>query len=216
MEENFHTGFCFLANVIMKQFTPSSGFCAIFIFSKVHTVEIRHDDARVCFRTQWKHCWIVCHMLHCAQVYHRNSFKLKIIHPSCSCLIWAFTLSLLSLNIWLLISVFSFWETGHHISWWWMLTRCDSCQHALNYALNAAANGVFPLMFLWMSDWRAAVNHLKWKYVYKHHLTMPDEYSVLSSPGRKSPSAISQTIADNYATSKARIQHSELSDAPSF
>ncbi len=213
MGQDLCSGFS-LENAITDQFTPPH-FSILHLYSaKCTWFEMKHGNG-LCLWTLSKHSGIVCHMLHHAQVAHQNDFKLERIHPLCSYLIWAFTLSPLSFNRLLLIGVFFLARMVatllEHLSClvvWMSTRRCSvqliTCTH--NTTFNTAAHGiVFPLMLLWMSNRRARVNLLKWWYVYKHYLTMADEYSQFFYPGRKSLSAISQSTAHNYATSKMEI-----------
>lgn len=104
MGQDVRAGFS-LGNGITHQFTPPHVPMLHLSLAKCTWVEMRHGDGPRLW-TLSKHGWIVCHMLHHAQVSHQNGFKLERIHPSCSYLIWAFTPSSLSLNILLLIGVF--------------------------------------------------------------------------------------------------------------
>lgn len=106
MGQDVRAGFS-LGNAITHQFTPPHVPMLHLSLAKCTWVEMRHGDGPRLW-TLSKHGWIVCHMLHHAQVSHQNGFKLERIHPSCSYLIWAFTPSSLSLNILLLIGVFFF------------------------------------------------------------------------------------------------------------
>ena len=90
---------------ITDQFTPPHLSMLHLSLAKCTWVEMKHGNG-LCLWTLSKHSGIVCHMLRRAQVAHQNDSKLERIHPSCSYLIWAFTLSPLSSNRLQLIGVF--------------------------------------------------------------------------------------------------------------
>lgn len=104
MGQDLCAGFS-LENAITDQFTPPHFSMLRLSLAKCTWVEMKHGNG-LCLWTLSKHTGIVCHMLYRAQVAHQNDFKLGRIHPSCSYLIWAFTLSPLSFNRSLLIGVF--------------------------------------------------------------------------------------------------------------
>lgn len=182
---------------ITDQFTPPHFSMLHLSPAKSTWAEMKHGNG-LCLWTLSKHSRIVCHMLHHAQVGHQNDFKLERIHPSCSCLVWAFTLSPLSYNRLLLIGGFFSCQDGCHIAGATLISCCfNVCKKCSCSVVNMQAQyyvkhrglwNCFPLMPLWMSNRRARVNLPKRWYVYKHYLTKPDEYSVLL-PGQENPTS---------------------------
>lgn len=122
MRQDLCSGFS-LENAIMDQFTPPHLSMLHLSLGKSTWVEMKHGNGP-CLWILSKLCGIVCHMCHCAQVAHQNDFKLGRIHPLCSYLIWALTLSPLSVNRLQLIGVF-------FLPGW--LPRCWSISHVLSF-----------------------------------------------------------------------------------
>lgn len=138
-------------NAITDQFTPPRFSMLHLSLARCTCVEMKHGNG-LSLWTLSKHSGIVCHMLRRAQVAHQYDFKLERIHPSCSCLIWAFTPSPLSFDRLRLIGVFFFLAgmlatLPEHLSCLvvWMSTKRASvqlltCTHGAT--LNTRARGI--------------------------------------------------------------------------
>lgn len=166
MGQDMRSGFS-LENAITDQFTPPHLSMLHLSLAMCTWVEMKHGNG-LCLWTLSKHSWIVCHMLHRDQVAHQNDFKLERIHPSCSYLIWAFTLSPLSFNRLLLIGLFFLPEwfppslSISHVLLFECLQHSVSNLHTQCCVYHGGPWNGFSLMLLRMSNWRARVNLPKW------------------------------------------------------
>lgn len=143
-----------LENAITDQFTPPHLSMLHLSLAKCTWFEMKRGNG-LCLWTLSKHSWIVCHMLYHAQVAYQNDFKLERIHPSCSRLIWGFTLHPLSFNTSLLIGIFFLLDSSHTVA------GHASVQHAHTVQQRDPYN-CFPVLLLWRDDWRARAHFLKW------------------------------------------------------
>lgn len=133
---------------------------------------------------------IVSHMPRCAQGVYQNHDKLERNLPPCFAISFLFppTLSPLNVNAWLHCLFFS-QDVCQLPEASLMSNVRTACFVQPHTCMRSVVSDTEAKTLAWhqcMSSWEARANLPECWQVYKHYLTVPDEYSEIWHPGRRS------------------------------